>query len=191
MVWPVSRAMVITPLAPPARRGGGLDISIFKLGDWKRPKPAPQIAMRQTMFGELGWAGSSARAARPALPIWDAENFLHGAMSVGGPNEHLGRSRNGVHAEALQMSPGFSAIAIPVRDQTGAAIACITINGPVYPSKKIRAQLEIRDGLERIIAATPERFVSPFAHIPANKLRLQIPRTKSAVGTHGKPILKV
>jgi hypothetical protein len=89
------------------------------------------------------------------------------------------------------MSPGFSAIAIPVRDQTGAAIACITINGPVYPSKNIRAQLEIRDGLERVIATTPERFVSPFAHIPANKIRLQIPRTKSAVGTPGKPLLRL
>jgi DNA-binding IclR family transcriptional regulator len=98
---------------------------------------------------------------------------------------------NGVHAEALQMSPGFSAMAIPVRDQTGAVIACITINGPVYPSKNIRAQLEIRDGLERVIAATPERFVSPFAHIPANKIRLQIPRTKSAVGTPGKPLLRL
>jgi DNA-binding IclR family transcriptional regulator len=88
---------------------------------------------------------------------------------------------NGVHAEALQMSPGFSAIAIPVRDQTGAAIACITINGPVYPSKNISAQLAIRDGLERLIAATPNRFISPFAHIPANKIRLHIPSTKSAL----------
>jgi DNA-binding IclR family transcriptional regulator len=88
---------------------------------------------------------------------------------------------NAVHAEALQMSPGFSAIAMPVRDNTGAAIACITINGPVYPSKNIRAQLAIRDDLERLIAATPKRFISPFAHIPADKMRLQIPRTKLAL----------
>jgi DNA-binding IclR family transcriptional regulator len=84
-----------------------------------------------------------------------------------------------LYAQALQMSPGFSAIAMPVRDQAGATIGCITINGPVYPSKSIRTQLEIRDGLERLIAATPKRFISPFAHIPAHKIRLQIPKTKS------------
>ncbi len=89
----------------------------------------------------------------------------------------LARER-GVHAEVLQMSPGFSAVAIPVRDHTKTAIACITINGPVYPSETLQAQLAIRDDLERLIAATPERFVSPFAHIPAHKMRLQIPRTK-------------
>jgi DNA-binding IclR family transcriptional regulator len=86
--------------------------------------------------------------------------------------------RNGLLTEALQMSPGFSALAMPVRDQTGAAIACITINGPVYPSNNIATLLKIRDGLEKIIAATPERFISPFAHIPADRIWLNIPATK-------------
>lgn len=105
----------------------------------------------------------------PACHEWAA---LHTAVNAA--------RESGVHAEALQMSPGFSAIAIPVRDETGGAIACININGPVYPSNNISAQLEIRDELERLIAATPKRFVSPFAHIPASKIRLQIPRTKLA-----------
>jgi len=41
--------------------------------------------------------------------------------------------KTGLLSEELKMSPGFSAVAMPVRDQTGTAIACITINGPVYP----------------------------------------------------------
>jgi DNA-binding IclR family transcriptional regulator len=76
--------------------------------------------------------------------------------------------------EALPMSPGFAAIAMPVRDGEGAAIAAMTINGPVYPSEKIPALLAIRDRLESLIRAAPKRFVSPFAHIPADQIKLRI-----------------
>jgi hypothetical protein len=37
------------PLAPPLRSGGALDINARKFGDWKKPKPKPQIAIRNTM----------------------------------------------------------------------------------------------------------------------------------------------
>jgi DNA-binding IclR family transcriptional regulator len=89
-------------------------------------------------------------------------------------NERRTAKDIGLLTEELQMSPGFSAIAMPVRDQTGEAIACITINGPVYPTDNTSAFFEIRDRLEALVAATPERFISPFAHIPADKIRLQI-----------------
>ena len=83
--------------------------------------------------------------------------------------------------EDLPMSPGFSAVAMPVRDHTGAAIASITINGPVFPSDKIAKLLLIRDNLEGLIAESPKRFISPFAHIPANKIRLQNNKSKLAL----------
>ncbi len=63
MVCPSSRAIAITPL----RSGGALDISACRLGDWKKPKPAPQTAMRTAMSATEGSAGSQASEARPAL----------------------------------------------------------------------------------------------------------------------------
>jgi IclR family acetate operon transcriptional repressor len=86
--------------------------------------------------------------------------------------------RISIVTEEQPMSPGFSAIAMPVRDHTGLAIASITINCPVFPSDKIAKILSIRDDLEHLIAASPKRFISPFAHIPADKIRLQQTRTK-------------
>jgi len=87
--------------------------------------------------------------------------------------------RAGFLAEALPMSPGFSAIGMPVLDQTGRAIASITINGPVFPSDKTAGLLAVRDGLEALIAADPQRFVSPFAHVPPERIFLKIPRSKA------------
>ncbi len=87
---------------------------------------------------------------------------------------------SGIVTEELHMSPGFSAIAMPVRDDTGSAIASITINGPVFPSDKLEKLLAIRDHLESLIAETPQRFISPFAHIPATKIRLQRKKRKLA-----------
>jgi len=81
----------------------------------------------------------------------------------------------GFLAEPLPMSPGFSAIGIPVRDQSGAAIASITINGPVFPAANIGALLAVRDQLEAMIHADPQRFVSPFAHLPPERIVLQMP----------------
>ncbi len=89
--------------------------------------------------------------------------------------------KSGLMTEALPMSPGFSAIAMPVRDTGGTATASITINGPVFPSDKIGKLLAIRDHLEGLIAETPKRFISPFAHIPAGKIRIQNKRPKLEV----------
>ncbi len=85
----------------------------------------------------------------------------------------------GFLAEALPMSPGFCAIGMPVRDHSGTAIASITITGPVYPSENIPALLAVRDRLETLIAADPERFVSPFAHLPPERICLKVPRSKT------------
>jgi DNA-binding IclR family transcriptional regulator len=85
----------------------------------------------------------------------------------------------GFLAEALPMSSGFCAIGMPVRDETGAAIASITINGPVFPSEKIGGLLAVRDRLEALIMADPPRFVSPFAHLPPERIVLKVPRSKA------------
>ena len=53
------------PLAPPLRSGGAADISALRFGDWKKPKPAPQIIMRQLMFRVEGSAGSVAISVSP------------------------------------------------------------------------------------------------------------------------------
>jgi DNA-binding IclR family transcriptional regulator len=85
----------------------------------------------------------------------------------------------GFLAEALPLSPGFCAIGMPVRDQSGAAIASITINGPVFPSDKIGGLLAVRDRMEAMILAEPKRFVSPFAHLPPERILLKVPRSKA------------
>jgi len=52
-----------------------------------------------------GYATSIRPGALPmlslALPIWDAENFLHGAMSVGGPSERFGPRFDGLLPQIL------------------------------------------------------------------------------------------
>jgi DNA-binding IclR family transcriptional regulator len=85
----------------------------------------------------------------------------------------------GFRAEALPMSPGFFAIGMPVRDQNRSTIASITINGPIYPSDKIDSLLAVRDRLEALILAEPHRFVSPFAHLPPERILLRVPRHKT------------
>jgi len=85
----------------------------------------------------------------------------------------------GFLAEPLPMSPGFCAIGMPVRDHVGAAIASITINGPVFPSDKIGGLLAVRNQLEALVAAEPQRFVSPFAHLPPERILLKVPRHKA------------
>ncbi len=89
--------------------------------------------------------------------------------------------KTSILTEELPMSPGFSAVAMPVRDHTGTAIASFTINGPVFQSDKIEKLLSIRDHLEGVIAKSPKRFISPFAHIPPSKIRLQNNKRKLAL----------
>ncbi|KAG1525946.1 hypothetical protein G6F50_018422 [Rhizopus delemar] len=66
------------PLAPPARAAGAAVMMARRLGDWKKPNPAPQIAMRHEMSQTDGAAGirasstsptaSSARPMPPRMP---------------------------------------------------------------------------------------------------------------------------
>lgn len=64
---PISRAVAMIPLAPPLRSGGALDISAFRFGDWKKPKPAPHSIIRQPMSMTPGAAGNAASDTMPAL----------------------------------------------------------------------------------------------------------------------------
>ncbi len=91
-----------------------------------------------------------------------------------------GTAETGFLAEKLPMSPGFCAIGMPVRDEAGTAIASITINGPVFPSGNINTLLAVRDRLEAMILADPQRFASPFAHLPPERILLKVPRSKAA-----------
>ena len=51
-VWPSSRAAATMPLAAPLRVGGALAIKALRLGDWKKPKPAPHSAIAPATAGE-------------------------------------------------------------------------------------------------------------------------------------------
>jgi hypothetical protein len=65
MLCPSSRDVACIPLAAPARVGGA-DMMIARLfGVLKKPKPMPQISMRQTMSNVAGCAGSRLSRARP------------------------------------------------------------------------------------------------------------------------------
>ena len=55
------------PLALPLRSAGALDIKAFMFGAWKKPKPHPQMAMRQTISRTCGLAGSIASRIIPRL----------------------------------------------------------------------------------------------------------------------------
>ena len=65
VAWPSSRTVPIMPLAPPARDGGAEVMMARRLGDWKKPKPAPHSAMRHEMSHAEGAAGSTASDAMP------------------------------------------------------------------------------------------------------------------------------
>ena len=65
VVCPTSRAVASMPLAEPLRSGGAEAISMLLLGDWKRPKPAPQSTSRQTMSPFDGCSGSQASSTSP------------------------------------------------------------------------------------------------------------------------------
>ena len=64
--WPISRPVDCRPAAPPLRSRGALPMMSRLLGDWKKPKPRPQIASRQTSEPGSGLPTSSAVRARPA-----------------------------------------------------------------------------------------------------------------------------
>lgn len=101
---------------------------------------------------EGGWDGLTARLQAAAV-----DGFLTGEVAL---------------------APGFHAASLPIRAVDGAAIAAITANGPVLrpglrelPDSLLLA----RERLEQMIREEPEKFRSPFDHIPADDIRLQLP----------------
>ena len=54
--WPISRPEDCRPAAPPLRSRGALPMITRLLGDWKNPKPRPQIASRQASEAGVGIA---------------------------------------------------------------------------------------------------------------------------------------
>ena len=57
------------PLAPPLRANGALVIKALRLGDWKKPNPAPHNAMRQPISKAVAPVPKVANAAIPTLNI--------------------------------------------------------------------------------------------------------------------------
>jgi len=65
---------------------------------------------------------------------------------------------------------------VAIRDQNGAVVGCLASDGAAGgddPSLDQRL-CQARDTLEALIAAAPERYRSPFAHIPADKIQLNL-----------------
>ena len=66
IVWPVSLAVASMPPAAPLRSIGAEDNMVRLLGVWKKPKPKPQIAIRQPIASDVASAGSSVRDNNPS-----------------------------------------------------------------------------------------------------------------------------
>lgn len=89
----------------------------------------------------------------------------------------------GFATSALRMAPGFDAVAIPVRDETGRPVASITVDGPMLRSGAVALDpraLQARDDLEALVAHDPAAFLSPFAHIPADEILIRTPSASEA-----------
>ena len=78
--WPTTRAIPNVPPAAPARSFGASDSMARLLGDWKKPNPAPQTAIRQTTskcvesaFRKLSAIRPQAKTLRPIAPRTPAE----------------------------------------------------------------------------------------------------------------------
>ncbi|QGZ93682.1 IclR family transcriptional regulator [Terricaulis silvestris] len=85
--------------------------------------------------------------------------------------------RDGFLAEIQQYSPGQSAVGMPLRS-VGEVLAALTVHGPVARSGSGLAPASVtaaRKALESIIAAAPERFASPFAHLDPDDIYLRLP----------------
>lgn len=85
--------------------------------------------------------------------------------------------RDGLVTREIALAPGFHAAALPIRAADDGAIAAITANGPVLRPGETTppaALMQARDALETMIRGEPEKFRSPFDHIPADEMRLQL-----------------
>lgn len=86
--------------------------------------------------------------------------------------------REGVVTEPLAFAAGQSAVGVPLRGKDGAAIAALTLHGPVVQSGSCTEPPGVasaRKQLEKVIAAAPARFTSPFAHVDADEIVLNLP----------------
>lgn len=104
---------------------------------------------------------------------------------------HRGNSRRVVAAahadgyvmEEAPLAPGRYAVAFAVRDAHGSPIASIMINGPVLGRgdisnpRSVKAWLAVRDELETIIRAEPERFRPRYGHIAPDNIVIALAET--------------
>ncbi|MFV3126150.1 IclR family transcriptional regulator [Niveispirillum sp. KHB5.9] len=77
----------------------------------------------------------------------------------------------------VALASGFHAASLPIRTSDGTAIAAITANGPVLrPGARELPEslLEAHEKLEEMVRDEPEKFRSPFDHIHADEMRLQL-----------------
>jgi IclR family acetate operon transcriptional repressor len=82
------------------------------------------------------------------------------------------------HIAGIAHRPDLPGIALPVRNPDGAVLASIAISasdlGAAVEQEAI--WFRIRDALEAEIADNPAAFESPFAHIPADEIVIDVPR---------------
>jgi DNA-binding IclR family transcriptional regulator len=82
-------------------------------------------------------------------------------------------------SEELELSPDSLAVTFPVRDENGAVVASMTVNGPVITdgthAQILPHLLAIRDELEVAIRAAPERLQSPYAHFDPDRIVIHLP----------------
>jgi DNA-binding IclR family transcriptional regulator len=79
----------------------------------------------------------------------------------------------------LEPAPAATPLAIALRDPAGSPIAALTIEEPIADggAASLPAMLaRTRDLLEALVAAEPDRFRSPFAHIAPDDIRLNLPQ---------------
>jgi DNA-binding IclR family transcriptional regulator len=84
--------------------------------------------------------------------------------------------QHGYSRGELPMSPGFSAVALPLRGQEGAGLGAIAIEGPVLaaaseaplPEDWLRTVREI----EARVRADPQRFRNHYSHVDPRAVRL-------------------
>lgn len=90
--------------------------------------------------------------------------------------------RDGVVIEAIAASSEKAAVGAPLRNGNGEVIGALVLHGPIVKSGATSAPasfLSARKSLEASIAAAPQRFASPFAHLNPNDIRIALPPSPS------------
>ena len=84
--------------------------------------------------------------------------------------------------EELSLSPGSLAVTFPVRDETGAVIASMTVNGPAVARDEqqevLPRLLAIRDELEELIRSASDRFRSQYGHLDPDSIIIRPPNER-------------